>query len=422
MKTPSQTPALCVRNFGPIGTGFEDNNGYLHFPMVTLFCGPQGSGKSTIAKLYSTCSWIEKNAFRNKGFVKSSPVDTESFRSHAAWQGLGDCFRPDTEIGFRGRHLSFRYALGRITAVTTVDGVAYDVPKIMYIPAERNIASVVKEAPDIKTLPPSLQELLVEFETAKRKLSFLRLPVNGFSYRYDTKKNESWIVNGSAKEASQTHLELASSGLQSMVPLLLVTESIAASLRSDSTNSAETRFGRSASDVLQLRLRFDRLLRTTDVPADVTARMIRQISPSTRFINVVEEPEQNLFPTAQDKVMDRLLEIAGKTPGNQLVASTHSPYLVNHLVLCAKAAEIYAKIPEKDSSTYRKLKKIVHPECAVDIGNMALYETLEDGSIVRVPTRNGLLDDGNSLNGLLGRWNRQFEKLLDIDDDLSNGD
>ena len=32
---------------------------------ITLFCGNQATGKSTIAKLFSTLTWLEKAVFRN---------------------------------------------------------------------------------------------------------------------------------------------------------------------------------------------------------------------------------------------------------------------------------------------------------------------------------------------------------------------
>ena len=148
--------------------------------------------------------------------------------------------------------------------------------------------------------------------------------------------------------------------------------------------------------------------------------ILRFLSPNTRFVNIVEEPEQNLFPPTQNSVMNRLLEIAGEVPGNELVVSTHSPYLVNHLVLSAKAAKLYRQMPETATALLRKLGRIVPRSCAIDIGDMALYETQEDGSISRVPVFHGTFDDNNALNMALGSWNRQFEKLLDIEDEMTD--
>ncbi|MBL4649786.1 MAG: AAA family ATPase, partial [Aureispira sp.] len=61
---------LKVRNVGPIREGLKSNNGFIDFKGVTLFIGNQGSGKSTIAKLFSTLSWLEKALVR-KDFTEN---------------------------------------------------------------------------------------------------------------------------------------------------------------------------------------------------------------------------------------------------------------------------------------------------------------------------------------------------------------
>lgn len=44
---------LKIKNFGPIQNGFSENDGFLEISPVTVICGNQATGKSTIAKLYS---------------------------------------------------------------------------------------------------------------------------------------------------------------------------------------------------------------------------------------------------------------------------------------------------------------------------------------------------------------------------------
>ena len=45
---------LIIRNVGPV------KSVDLRLNKVNMFIGPQGSGKSTIAKILSFCSWLEK--------------------------------------------------------------------------------------------------------------------------------------------------------------------------------------------------------------------------------------------------------------------------------------------------------------------------------------------------------------------------
>ena len=53
--------AITIRNFGPISDSTR-----LPIKPLTIFCGQQGSGKSTITKLISTFSWIEKALVRQQ--------------------------------------------------------------------------------------------------------------------------------------------------------------------------------------------------------------------------------------------------------------------------------------------------------------------------------------------------------------------
>ena len=50
---------------------------------------------------------------------------------------------------------------------------------------------------------------------------------------------------------------------------------------------------------------------------------------NTCLINIVEEPEQNLFPESQKQLLYSLLKFNNLLSGNKLILTTHSPYLIN---------------------------------------------------------------------------------------------
>ncbi len=72
---------IKIKNFGPIKEGCQDNNGWIDVKKVTVFVGNQGSGKSTVAKLISTCTWIEKALVRGdckkKWFERKNLIITD---------------------------------------------------------------------------------------------------------------------------------------------------------------------------------------------------------------------------------------------------------------------------------------------------------------------------------------------------------
>lgn len=78
---------------------------------------------------------------------------------------------------------------------------------------------------------------------------------------------------------------------------------------------------------------------------------------NTCFINIIEEPEQNLFTVSQKQMLFSLLEFNGVNEGNKLVMTTHSPYLINYLTFAVKVDTLKEKV--KTDKSRNKLQKIV---------------------------------------------------------------
>ena len=56
--------SATVRGMFLCGEDFDSEYGFIDFSKLTLFIiGGQGNGKSTVAKLFSLCSWLEKAFF-----------------------------------------------------------------------------------------------------------------------------------------------------------------------------------------------------------------------------------------------------------------------------------------------------------------------------------------------------------------------
>ena len=53
-----------VRGMFLCGEDFDSEDGFIDFSKLTLFIGGKETGKSTVAKLFSLCSWLEKAFFR----------------------------------------------------------------------------------------------------------------------------------------------------------------------------------------------------------------------------------------------------------------------------------------------------------------------------------------------------------------------
>ena len=402
---------LKVRNFGPIRGGFGD---YIDFAKVVVFCGPQGSGKSTAAKLFSTLCWVEKWLFKMSFPFVQDAYTYEQFCADLSWQGIGDYLNPTSEIDFIGSFYRILVEGARIKVELIEDASEYKMPKIMYMPAERNFVSIIRNALRVENLPESLNNLQVEFEGAKSKYKLgYKLPSNGFAFAFNEEKGESWILNGEDGK-SRTPLFQASSGLQSIVPLLLVSEYLESELSATGTIDVDKCFEKVAPEKrLLARKYFERVQAMKLEQMKEAEAIVRYMMPCTRFVNVVEEPEQNLYPSTQCEVVDRLLMLANRKVESRLVMSTHSPYVVNHLLLVAQAEEVVRHLGESGTPvTDLPLDR----KALTSAGDMRLYETHLDGSITSLQGEDGYFSDENPMTRILAEFNERYAQLLELQD------
>lgn len=399
---------IRVKEFGPIKEGCTTDDGWLHAKKVTVFIGNQGSGKSTIAKLISTFTWLEKALIRGDLKEKDLEVYNRFQKKHCAYQNIHNFFRPDTQLEFQGRTYDFFYQEGKFKASPKATD-HLQVPKVMYVPAERNFVSAVVQPEKLRYLPLPLYTFLEEFLRSNEEAEgTIELPINELKYRFDKKKRDFKLVG----DAFEILLSEASSGLQSAIPLFLVSKNLAEGINKE-TGHNKARM--SVEEKGKLREQLLKILVDQRASSDLQKTAVELLSSITKndyFVNIVEEPEQNLYPTSQRLILHSLLEFNNLTTQNQLILTTHSPYLINYLTLAVKAqqvsaglkdasaAEVYAIVPEKS---------VVKPE------DLAIYEMDEKtGTINLLGTYDGLPSDENRLNEKLAEGNELFAQLLEI--------
>lgn len=403
---------IRIKNFGPIKEGLLDNDGWLSIKKVTVFIGNQGSGKSTVAKLISTFTWIEKALVRGdynkKWFERKNKLKNQYLNYHR----LENYFETDgmdlSIIEYKGDAFNINYENG-LLSIEEVNNKAYPLPQIMYVPAERNFITYVKTPKELKLSSASLKEFLTEFDNAKDDLKgLLKLPINNTEVEYD-KLNDTLNLKG---EGYKVKLTDASSGFQSLVPLYLVSNYLAHSVKKQSEAGKEPmsseemqRFKKGVEDIWNN-------VNLTDEQKRIALSVLSSKFNKTAFINIVEEPEQNLFPTSQQQMLYGLLAFNNMNEGNKLIMTTHSPYLLNYLTLAVKAHAVKGKIKD---SLLKELDKLVPLNATVSSEDLAIYELNEvDGSIRELGMQNGLPSDTNELNERLDESNELFAQLLEL--------
>lgn len=398
---------LKISDFGPIKKGYQEDGGWFDVKKVTVFIGNQGSGKSTVAKLYSTISWIEKALVR--GDIREKDIlKRGQFITYCSYQNIGDYFKPNTVIEYKGKAFHISYKNEEITILKNEKN-GYSFPKIMYVPAERNFISAVRNVKNLKGLASTIYTFSDEFIKAVEELRGpLDLPINNVKFEYQKLNELSSIVG----EDYKIRLSTASSGFQSFVPLYIVSKYLAENLKNKNSHAVREL---SIEEENRIKNEIEQILSNQNLSDEVKQASLAYLSSRfsySSFINIVEEPEQNLFPSSQQHILNSLLGFNNIDKNNQLVMTTHSPYLINYLTLAVKAGTIKDNLHDNAIS---KLAEIVPVGSTISADDLVVYELNErEGTICMLESYKGLPSDENKLNEELGESNELYARLLEI--------
>lgn len=352
---------LIIRNIGPV------KEADLELKRFNFIIGPQSSGKSTVAKILSTCEWIEKEVetTRNEQAVGNG----ENFRTLIeGFHKMESYFDKSMEsyVKYNTDFIEIIYEHHELSIHMNRDA-EYHRQKICYIPAERN-AVTLEELQGLELRQTNLRSFLFdwfnarEFFKSDNKMDILDL---GVRYYYDPNqlKNKDHIEHVNGKTYDIT-LGNSSSGLQSVTPLIVMLQyysnqyfaeydikrSFEQELKIKKLRAALTREvvmsqykpGFKEEEVAELVARFNDELQREDPHVlkifDAYERAINRLTIPNRTTFIIEEPEQNLYPFTQVALLEAALMLCcsgGRAHGCTI--TTHSPFVLNFLnVLIAR--------------------------------------------------------------------------------------
>lgn len=378
---------LIVKNFGPI------KNAELELKKVTIFIGPQGSGKSTLAKLvaifrdsnflmransnenlniffqnYNLQNFNRKKAsfefntesyyvrYKNEDFnvgIHEQLIDQKRFETY------GDLQYSDFEKFMNG-YSSKKGSPEQELVDTTLFTLALDaqILKAKYIPTDRYLVSSISSSlwgftDSNIALPKSMTSFGKNFEFARRTVIQFISSVLGVVYKYENNEDRVYFN----KEHFLT-LSESSSSSHAVIPLQLVIE------------------------------------------------YLRMTEKKNQFI--VEEPELNLFPTAQKNLVQYLVQSCASKE-NHLHINTHSPYVlsaINNLIFAYKVAH---EVPEKAE----EVAQIIPREQWLNPDDVAAYY-VADGTVQSIiDSREGLIGE-NELDAISEDISGERDQLFKI--------
>jgi predicted ATP-dependent endonuclease of OLD family len=114
--------------------------------------------------------------------------------------------------------------------------------------------------------------------------------------------------------------------------------------------------------------------------------IVLSILEQQNAFRVIEEPEAHLFPTAQKQLIEMLIYFKNSNPKNQLIITTHSPYILSVLNNLLFANRFATKFPACLAEISEVIPKIFHLKAsdfaAYSLGNSSIKDAAYSESII----------------------------------------
>lgn len=427
---------LTIKNIGPIKDIKMDIN------KITFLLGPQSSGKSTIAKVLCHCQWMEKRCYTNfeeesaKFIVGTSFVD--GFNEYYRFEGY---FRDDSYILYEGKYITLEYKDTNLRISKNQD-VDYEYPKLCYVPAERNLVAAIPNLRKYNDTNDLILYFMYDWFEAREYLKEIDLDSileRQVKYVFDKSNNNDLIY-----DEGDTKLDLknASSGLQSVVPLMTVSTYILKGvfkrykplsseqrMQLENANIALQKLVKELNSKVEERKKkgetgefsinnidgieenplFKGMLFRDPTILDVMASSQREFFYKRSCI-YIEEPEQNLFPDAQQKYVYWLMrEMRESQRHHSALITTHSPFVLFSLNNCLIGGLTEYNLPEQVKNENPSRYSWIDPKL------VAVYE-IHDGKLRTIQEESGLLMH-NYLNQAYRKINAEYLAMLDYYED-----
>lgn len=391
---------LIVKNFGPI------KNAELDLKKVTVFIGPQGSGKSSLAKLVAI--------FNNSQFIVDAFIGKSTEEYFAKYQSQ-HFLKKDSSIAYENSNYKAEYNFGQFLNLETkgeddiFEGQRFEFfggdfhrikgewinvearmargttnansiflskvlpffqkkinqlsSKVKYIPTDRLLISSISDSIlGLLRAEVALQKSTIEFgadfEISRQSSPELLIDYLNITYKYENGKN---LVFHNDTES--VPLSASASGFQSTIPVHLAVE---------------------------------------------------HFSKEDNTYFIIEEPELNLFPTTQKSLVAYLADKC-TSGNNELLITTHSPYVLsalNNLLLAYQVAKV---LPEKTL----EIAQIIPEEQWLNPENFEAYYVGEDeegeaGGVRSIFNRKTGLIGENELDSISEELGDEFDALMNI--------
>ena len=339
---------IKIRNFGPL------RNVDIDLSQINLIIGLQSSGKSCAMMVACYCSWVEKRIVLRQSAKEFLDGDYFIAGIVSYYHAKGYVW-PDTYIAYSSPYMSFEYdnLKHMFKHEWKTKRWNYKRPKVSYVPAERNMISLVSNWDRLETSYDNILDFKADFDIAKKCIKKEHnILGTGISYEYDEISGADAIVVNSVR----LDLMNSSSGIQSLIPQFVHLHYLDKHIYKAEKTEKEKTFSEKQLSYNLLNVLYERIFNNVDeknaygnpvvvhkegkdyvFPNDKSATKFKKYADNLLNTNhaeiFLEEPESNLFPPTQFQLMNMVVDMVNsKTHKNFFFIATHSPYVLSHLL------------------------------------------------------------------------------------------
>lgn len=345
---------ITISHIGPI-----TNEVRLDLKKFNIIIGPQSSGKSTIMKIVCFCRYVEKYCIVNNS-TKYYTTYTHFIKELQRFHKLPDSFFDNSSrIKYEGEWVQIEYNHEKDICNAQIKsqrgkklGEADNI-KLCFLPSERNMVAVfrnIRSEYRAKTID-NLFNFINEWDDIKRYYNRDRsLPMpflGGMEFYYDSKNGKEVLKIAENKTISPFY---ASSGVQSSMPMYVMIDYLTDKVFKHRVSVTR----KYINDLMIEALRNEGVFTSKEFTEEsweaINTRLKKRLEYHGSHI-FVEEPEQNLFPKAQQELIfdiaQKINEACSDNKESSLFLTTHSPYIITAFNLLINAAKAHDKSTEK---------------------------------------------------------------------------
>lgn len=448
---------LTIRNIGPIKEIDIDLN------KINIIMGPQSSGKSTITKIACYCTWVEKRVSLAQSF--DFFLSENNFLNYLiTFHKLEGYLQEYSEIYYCSSVVEFFYKYKEQPKFIWKNRYGYVKTKISYIPAERNIISLISDWKQVSLPNNNIRNFMADWNIARKSYTpEYHSKIECLNVEYY--KDDSDIDYVVTSDEHTVKLLNASSGQQSLIPLYILIEYFTNIVyKLEEEKSVEDKeeeeklkyilIEKAISNILQkegkkindnqwwdyfLEVSLEEVKHTTnkeEIKKAVKLALNSFIKNNNKKINdvvkpyvmrymvtnysslFIEEPELNLFPLTQRDILYHIIKVIQRGDRkHNLFLTTHSPYILYALNNCMLGWLVKDKISEKELQKYPWQSSWVNPKW------VSIWE-IENGELRNISqSYNNTIQDKEGLIGKnyfddnMKELMEDFDTLLEYYDD-----